>query len=124
MSGSAAGPEDFGSSVVPLRANFGGGSSSGLGGGSSGGGLESRVARLEADIGHMQRDLNELRSDMKTALATLTRLDERLSHLATREWVMWRFFSASVLLVAVAVALAGYAPRLQAIFGTAPLTPT
>jgi hypothetical protein len=102
-----------------------GGGHDGGGGGGSDMTLLARVAKLESDVEHIRRDI----ADMKVVLAiipeiraNLATLLERTQHLATREWVMWRLFGAFLLLAATMTAVVGYAPRLQAIFGTAPAT--
>lgn len=88
--------------------------------------LEARVAKLEADLGHIQRDLTSVQSDLKTLLATVSEirantatLIERTAHLATREWVGMRIFTAGTVVVLLLGSAIGFAPRLQAFLGNA-----
>lgn len=87
-----------------------------------GDGMEARVAKLEASVSHIERDMGEARSDLK-ALAShmsdtrerIARLDERVSHLPTKEFI----YKSVAGLIAAMVGVATLAPKLQALFGTA-----
>ena len=132
MSGASGGEYDGGNVIRPKAFEDGGlrRSGGGLGGDGGDGMLEARVAKLEADLGHIQRDVTSLQTELKSIhtmvsdiRANTATLVERSSHLATREWVMWRFFGAFVLLITIMVALIGNGPRLQALFGLASPSP-
>jgi hypothetical protein len=92
--------------------------------------LEARVARLEADVAHIQRDLTAVQSDLMALIASVDEvkvhtatLVEAMKHVATWELTMWRLLGAFVALItAISVVVGagvGYAPRIQALLGTA-----
>ena len=129
MSGSGGSEYADGKVIRPKAFDSGGLKDSG-GSGDGGGGdgmLAARVAKLEADIAHIQRDLTAIQADLKTILATISdirsstaTLVERTSHLATRERVGIRLFGAGTLIVLLLAGALGFAPKLQALLGTAP----
>lgn len=134
MSGSQGNEYSADGNILSPRAfeRSGPGGSGGLGSdgsGGSGGMLEARVAKLEADVAHIQRDVSAIQAELKTITALLNEVRtstatmvERSTHLATREWTLRYMFYAGVFLATLGLGAAGYAPKLQAILGTAPST--
>lgn len=86
----------------------------GTGGGS---GMEARVARLEANVEHIQRDVSdlrqdsrELRNDMRDVRERLVRLEEKVSHLPGKGFIV----SALLATLAVVTGLIVFQSRIEA----------
>ena len=100
----------------------------GLSGGGSDGtfdGMEPRVAKLEAHVEHMREAISGMAKSVATLTETTNRIDrelavlgEKVSHLPSKGWSL----TVAAAIMAVLVAATTLAPRLQTLFGTAPVT--
>jgi hypothetical protein len=74
------------------------------------------VAKVQSDVEYLQRDLAETRTDMRDIRDRMTRLEVRVDHLPSKEFI--------VVVVTVALTIIGglltVAPKLQNWAGTAP----
>lgn len=75
--------------------------------------MEARVAKLEADVGHISRDVAQLASDMRDVRDRMTRLETKVDHLPSKEFIV-KCTSVTLALIVAAVTLA---PKLQALLG-------
>lgn len=80
--------------------------------------LLTEVAKLQSDGEYTRRDLNELRIDMRDLRDRMTKLEVRVDHLPTKEFIVAVVAGA----LTIGAALAVIAPKLQSWFGTAPTT--
>ena len=92
------------------------------GGGGTFDGMEARVAKLEASVSHIERDIGEARSDIKNinglmsdARERLARLEERVAHLPSKGFIV----TCTTVTLAIMIAAATLAPKLQALIGIA-----
>ena len=74
------------------------------------------VARLQTQHEHFQQDLRETRGDVKDARDRLARLEERVSHLPGKGFIVAVVTSSLVIIGG----LLTIAPKLQLAAGTAP----
>jgi hypothetical protein len=78
--------------------------------------LLTEVAKLQSDGEYARRDLTELRTDMRDLRDRMARLEVKVEHLPTKEFIV----SVVVGALAIGAGLATIAPKLQSWFGTAP----
>jgi hypothetical protein len=74
------------------------------------------LAKLQSDGEHLKRDLGETRTDMKDVRDRMARLEVRVDHLPSKEFI------ATVVVIALGIVggLLTIAPKLQTWAGTAP----
>jgi hypothetical protein len=88
--------------------------------------MEARVARLESDVGHIKTDIGDIKSSLKELTTNTTdlrinfaRLDERVSHLPTKGFIV----TAVTLGLGLIAALVVFQGNIQHFLGVpAPIT--
>jgi outer membrane murein-binding lipoprotein Lpp len=90
------------------------------GGDGTSGGMEARVARLEADVDYIKRDVGELKADVRSVKGDVTairidlaRLDERVTHLPTK----WFVVTSLTGIVGMFTVLSIFGDKVRALFG-------
>lgn len=81
--------------------------------------MEARLSRLESDVEYIKRDVSDvktdvrqMRQDLNEQKVTLTRVEERISHLPSTDYILKAF----LLLLTIIGALVTLAPKLQHFF--------
>lgn len=74
--------------------------------------MEANIAKLEAASGYIQRDVTELRTDVRDARERLAKLEERVSHLPGKGFIVSVVTTALV----IAAGIVALAPKLQSLF--------
>jgi hypothetical protein len=80
--------------------------------------LLTEVAKLQSDGEYTRRDLNELRTDMRDLRDRIAKLEVRVDHLPSKEFIV----TVTVIALGIIGALVTLAPKLQGLAGTAPAT--
>jgi hypothetical protein len=104
-----------GAGVIPAAERFGGGKPPGPplqppSGGGPFDGMEARVARLESDVEHIKADVGDIKSSLNELTTQTTelrinfaRLDERVSHLPTKGFLVTTVLVALGVIAALVV---------------------
>jgi hypothetical protein len=76
------------------------------------------IAKIQADGEHLKRDVGEMRTDMRDLRDRMARLEVRVDHLPSKEFIV----TVTVIALGIIGALVTIAPKLQGMAGTAPAT--
>jgi hypothetical protein len=76
----------------------------------------TEVAKLQSDGEYLKRDLGEARLDMRDVRDRMAKLEVRVDHLPSKEFIV----TVTSIALALAGALLAIAPKLQSWAGTTP----
>ena len=81
--------------------------------------MEARLSRLESDVEYIKRDVadvkadvRQIRHDLNEQKVSLARVEERVSHLPSTDYMLKAF----ALLLSIIAALIALAPKIQHFF--------
>lgn len=82
--------------------------------------MEARLSRLESDVDYIKRDVADLKADVRQVRqdlngqqVILARVEERVSHLPSTDYMLKAF----LLILTIIGALVTLAPKIQQFFG-------
>jgi len=75
-------------------------------------GMEAHVAKIEASMDHMQRDVADFKSDMRDVRDRLARVEERVSHLPSKGFIVAVVITAFTLIGL----LTAFQPAIRSLF--------